>query len=446
MGKQELIKTINKFIHVKSGQILTLDLFGKIKKDLEDVYSISSVNIYYEQLEDNKVDLKLSLTTETDKLIHISGGYEFVYDKYRMDQYMHYLEGISPVIFMYSHPNFFKKGLVEFDLLSVFGMQWDASMSCNLYEKVQFNFGLNSWVVPFGNQFTDYSIQKINKADLVYLNLNPYFEIGKKFSDHKIGVFFTYTPNFIFMMPEEYPLNEVDNASDFLYPADFFVEHKIGFKFEMDYITVLETNLVRKGFKIKAEVDWIKNTPDIEWGYRDNLNLPSFTSFLFYFYFEYSNYVNDLFYFSFGFHYKGGIDLYKNQLITIDKGIMGLPFDSMMKVHGLSNNKFTAEHMMLFNSIFGFKVHEIFHLGMYLDACSFFEKNADTYLFHIDNTAYYNNMIFGYGCFFKWIPYRLLVLTLEVSFSHEPGQNVIRVPVIGFHIAKTFINPKINRK
>jgi hypothetical protein len=300
--------------------------------------------------------------------------------------------------------------------------------------------------VPFGNQFTDYSIKKSDKAELIYLNTNPYLEIGKKYQDNKIEVFLAYAPNFIFMLPEDSSIHNVENKDNMIYPPPFFVEHKLGFRLGMDFVTLMEDGLVRKGFKMKSHIDWIKKTPDFEWGYKDNLDQPVNKSVLFYLYLEYSNYIDDLFYFSLGLHYKGGINLYKNHLILINKGVIGFPFDSMMKIHGLNDNQFTAEHVFLFNSLYGVKMSNKFHLGAYIDACTFFERNADTYLHYFNNSGFYNNILFGYGCFFKWNPAKLLVAVIEVSFCHELGQNTVHGPVIGCHIQKAFINPKRKAK
>lgn len=439
-------KIISRFIHVKNGEILTADIIKTIKDDLESFSSISGVDIYYDSIEDNRVNLRLSISTETDKIIYTSAGYEFVYNYDKMDQYEHYLKGISPIILLYSHPNLLKKGLFELNVLTIIGLQWDIQIKCNFFEYVQLNFGIDSWIAPVINSFVDYSDRKKEKAELIYLNTNPYIEIGKKFNDNKIEFFFRYKPNFIFMMPDNFSLNDVEKKDDFIYPSDFFVEHDLGLTFQMDYISLLESGLVRKGFKIKCEADWIKKTPDTAWGYKNYLNQTTFTSFLFHTYFEYSEYINNLFYFSIGFHYKGGVNLYKNQMISIGHGVIGVPFDSIMKIHGLNYNNFKAEHVFLFNSLSGFKVNKIFHLGLYLDVCAFFEKKSDTFLSRILDSPYYSNLIAGYGTFFKWNPYKLLVLTLEASFSHEIGQNVIRGPIIGFHIQKSFVISKESKK
>ncbi len=438
-------KIIFKFIHIKKEDILTVDIIKSIKNDLETFSSISSVDIYYDKLEGNRVNLRLSLSTETDKTIYTSAGYEFVYNYNNMDQYKQYLQGIAPVIFFYSHPNLFKKGLFELNILSVIGLQWDLNMKFNLLEYMQINLGIDSWIAPVANTLVDYSAQKKEKVELIFLNISPYIEIGKKFNENKIDVFLRYKPNFIFMMPDNFSLNEIDDEDNFIYPPDFFVEHNLGLVFQMNYISFLESGMVRKGFKLKCEVDWFKKTPDIVWGYKNYLNQPTFTSFLFHVYFEYSDFLNNLFYFSFGFHYKGGINLYKNQMISIGNGVIGVPFDSMIKIHGLNFNRFRAEHVLLFNFLSGFKINKIFHLGLYLDACTFFERKPDTFLISIPDSAYYNNLIFGYGTFFKWNPYKLLVLTLEASFSHEVGQNVIRGPIFGFHIQKSFVIIKKNK-
>ena len=432
-------KIIFKFINVKKGIILTADIIKSIRDDLEAFSSISGVNIYFDKIENNRVNLGLSISTETDKIVSVGGGYEFVFNYDRMDQYQQYLQGVSPVILYYSHPNLFKKGLFELNILSIFGMGWDISLNFNLLEYMQINFGLDSWIVPIGNVFTDYSAGKKDKAELVYLNTSPYLEIGKKFDDNKIEAFFRYKSNFIFMMPDDYPLNEAEKKAGFIYPPDFFVEHDLGITFQANYISLLEGGMVRKGFKMKCEADWFKKTSDTEWGYKNYLNKPSFASFLFHVYFEYSDYIKDIFYYSLGFHYKGGINLYKNQMISIENGVIGVPFDAMMKIHGLNFNCFKAEHVLLLNSLYGFKVNKIFHIGFYLDICTFFERESDTFLAKIPDSSYYNNLIFGYGTFIKWNPYKLFVITLETSFSHEIGQNVIRGPIIGFHIQKSFV-------
>jgi tetratricopeptide (TPR) repeat protein len=87
-------KTIRQFIHVKTGTLLSVEIFEKIKDDLESSSSISGADIYYEIIEDNEVNLNISLETETDNMFFFSSSYELAYNKGNMKSFMENLASV----------------------------------------------------------------------------------------------------------------------------------------------------------------------------------------------------------------------------------------------------------------------------------------------------------------------------------------------------------------
>jgi hypothetical protein len=111
----------------------------------------------------------------------------------------------------------------------------------------------------------------------------------------------------------------------------------------------------------------------------------------------------------------------------------------MIGIHGFERKTFKADHLFLLNTLFGFKINKHYHLGLNIDICDFFEREAITYLIKVENSDYFNNLIFGFNFFSKWTPGWLFDIVFETGFGMDVGEPRIYGPVFGLYIQKVFI-------
>lgn len=439
-------KTYMHFIKVKIGDILNFDNLKRIKSDLCKYKAVEDVNIMLIGAENNEIIINLDIKTSNNKILYFSSGYELKIIPAKINNYEIYLSGINPPVFSYNQSDIFKNGMFDFSFITAMGLMYDAKLNCNVLEYFDWQIEFDMWPIPLFNSITEYSYKKEFKSSLMNIYFKPSIGLGKIFKNPKISIMFFYEPDFIFFLPETYPLNNFTDKENFIMPGSLIIEHNINISFILDYITLFESGWVRKGFYLKLSADWYKHTPDETWGYENDLNIPKNNSFIFNFRLEYSDFIKDIFYFSLNFQYKGGINYYKNNLIPIGKDIIGIPFGYMIGIHGFPEASFLAEHVFLFNSQFGFKVNKTFHFGFLIDICNFFEKDAMTYIVRLQNSNLYANQLSGFGVFFKIACGNMLDLLFEGSFGYEAGSQKIYGPIFGIFMQKIIINPNLKKK
>lgn len=435
--KRELLK---RFLKERRGRRLSGETVRAIKRELSRFRLVSNVKVSFREVEGEMVVIELHISSNSRQVINIAAGMELVFDQDDLLEERRVLNGIFPPLFYYSNNNLMQSGLVGLTFYSSSGLLNNISFKFNLLERLDLRAGLELWNLPVLFSQNDYSRDKHYRARINRVYLTPSFSLGKLFHPYRLSLFFHYSARLNFLLIES-PDSSIERPDLFTPPPIFTAHHRLELEFMADLVNLLELGWVREGFQVRLKAGWLKQTPDLPWGYHDFPNRPSNLSFYFELYGEYSKFINNIFYFSLGLHYRGGIELYKSGRFSLGKGVIGLPFDRGLKIHGFKSSAYRPDHLVLLNTLWGFKVNRHFHPGLYLDLAAVIERNSTYYLVRLEGSDYYNNLLIGTGLYFRTSPGWMFDILFEVSLGIDTGRQRLNGPVLGLYLSKLFLSP-----
>jgi hypothetical protein len=431
-------KVVLRFIPDLVGGSFTAESVESVRKSLSRYRLIRHVKTGYRRIGKEKVILELYLTSDVLHIVNLNTAYEAVFDQDDIMEAARAREGIRPPVFYYRNSDMGGVGLFDYYAIAISGIRWETGLDISFYETVDLRIDFKSWTLPVLFSIIDNSPQREEVAKINYLFVQPGVGLVKKIARYNLEFALEYHPRVHFMLFDS-PDSSVPPVSRYTRPPVLYTMHNLSFSFTVDYISNLEQGWVREGFQFRVKAEWLKMSPDVSWSFSSFKSVPTDTAFRFTFYGEYSKFIARRFYFSIGFHYGGGINVYKQARFEVGKSVIGTPFGYDMKVHGFDRIVYAADHLFLLNSLTGIKINRHFHFGWYFDGCAFFESVPGSYLVLVPGTLYGFNIITGIGTFFKFTPGWLFDIVLEGSFGIDTGVQRIHGPVIGLYLQKTIV-------